>query len=140
MGHVNAARAVIHGWLGAEMTFYRHRLRGRPADRFSLRALPASKHAAVALAEWLSIRMPMMVSRLVRLPGAACRTGMTEAQQSKRESRSGFSRAEDVARKLSGAHTRRFLVLPHPRVAEYEQRRGRTGKTGWAGCVRPGAG
>jgi hypothetical protein len=49
---------------------------------------------------------------------------MTKPSSLKAGVSSNFLEPEDVAREIIEAlRTRRFLVLPHPKVAEYEQRR-----------------
>jgi hypothetical protein len=49
---------------------------------------------------------------------------------------SNFLEPEDVAREILDAlKARRFLVLPHPKVAEYEQRRA-ADRENWLGRMR----
>jgi len=83
-----------------------------------------TKHAAVALAEWLAItygrdgiRVSVLCPQAVRTamtaggPGVAGVDGMLEPEQV----------ADTVVQALA---EERFLVLPHPQVAEYVRRKG----------------
>jgi NAD(P)-dependent dehydrogenase (short-subunit alcohol dehydrogenase family) len=125
MGHVNAARAVIP------------RMASRRSGHFVITAsaaglltdfrcapYAASKHAAVALAEWLSITHSDAGVAISCVCPEGVRTGMTRPDSLKAGAAGNFLEPEQVAREIIEAlGTRRFLVLPHPRVAEYEQRR-----------------
>ena len=125
MGHVNAARAVIP------------RMASRRSGQFVITAsaaglltdfrcapYAASKHAAVALAEWLSITHFDDGIAVSCVCPEGVRTGMTRPDSLKTGAGGNFLEPEQVAREIIEAlETRRFLVLPHPRVAEYEQRR-----------------
>ncbi len=125
MGHVNAARFVIPRMA--------KRKRGHLVITASaaglltdLRCAPyaASKHAAVALAEWLSITHADDGVSISCVCPEGVRTGMTKPDSLKAGVSSNFLEPEDVAREILDAlKTRRFLVLPHPKVAAYEQRR-----------------
>jgi NAD(P)-dependent dehydrogenase (short-subunit alcohol dehydrogenase family) len=125
MGHVNAARFVIprmakrksgHLVITASAA-------GLLTD-FRCAPYAASKHAAVALAEWLSITHGDDGVSISCVCPEGVRTGMTRPDSLKAGVSSNFLEPEDVAREiLEAIKTRRFLVLPHPKVAEYEQRR-----------------
>jgi NAD(P)-dependent dehydrogenase (short-subunit alcohol dehydrogenase family) len=84
-----------------------------------------SKHAAVALAEWLSIRYGTEGVQVSCL----CPQGVKTAMNSdRRDGATGagqnFLEADAVAAEsLTGLAAGRFLILPHPEVATYEQRR-----------------
>ena len=125
LGHVNVARAVLP------------RMAARKAGRLvitasaaglltDLRCAPyaASKHAAVALAEWLAITHADDGIAVSCVCPEGVRTGMTRPDSVQAGASNNFLEPEDVARAILDAlATRRFLVLPHPRVAGYEQRR-----------------
>jgi NAD(P)-dependent dehydrogenase (short-subunit alcohol dehydrogenase family) len=125
MGHVNAARAVIP------------RMARRRSGHFVITAsaaglltdfrcapYAASKHAAVALAEWLSITHADDGISVSCVCPEGVRTGMTKPDSLKAGVLSQFLEPEDVAWEiLEALEGRRFLVLPHPKVAAYEQRR-----------------
>ena len=86
-----------------------------------------TKHAAVALAEWIAITHGDDGVRVSCLCPQGVRTPMTEAEgvlgvgQVKAL---GLMEPDEVAAAtLQALREDRFLVLPHPEVAEYEQRR-----------------
>ena len=90
-----------------------------------------TKHAVVALAEWLSITYHDEGLRVSCLCPQGVWTGMTGAAT--RDSsvvadatagRDGMLEPEDVAAVvLDAIREETFLILPHPEVASYEQRR-----------------
>src|SRR5882724_9667848 len=83
----------------------------------------ASKHAAVGLSEWLAIDAPEGVGISCVCPEGV-RTAMTRADSSRLAKDVAFLEAEDVAHIVLDAVERGdFLVLTHPRTAEYEERR-----------------
>ena len=86
-----------------------------------------TKHAAVALAEWVAITHGDDGVRVSCLCPQGVRTPMTEAEgvlgvgQVKAL---GLMEPDEVAATtLQGLREDRFLILPHPEVATYEQRR-----------------
>ena len=95
-----------------------------------------TKHAAVALAEWLSITHGDDGIKVSVLCPQAVRTAMTAGNPDGVASIDGMIEPEDVAEacvKAIAAET--FLILPHPEVLEYMRR-----KTGdydrWLGGMR----
>jgi NAD(P)-dependent dehydrogenase (short-subunit alcohol dehydrogenase family) len=85
-----------------------------------------SKHAAVAFAEWLSVNYAERGIRVSCLCPQGVRTPMLLGPSGDRQSflSEGSVSAEDVAGKVMEAiQAERFLVLPHPEVADYEQRK-----------------
>lgn len=125
MGHVNAARFVVPPMVkrGRGHLFITASAAGLLTD-FRCAPYAASKHAAVALAEWLSITHGDDGVKVSCVCPEGVRTGMTKPSSLKAGASSNFLEPEDVAREILAAlGTGRFLVLPHPRVAEYEQRR-----------------
>jgi NAD(P)-dependent dehydrogenase (short-subunit alcohol dehydrogenase family) len=85
-----------------------------------------SKHAAVAFAEWLSVNYGDRGIRVSCLCPQGVRTPMLLGPTGDRKSflLQGSVSAEDVAGKVMEAiEAERFLVLPHPEVADYEQRK-----------------
>ncbi|GHJ53696.1 dehydrogenase [Nonomuraea sp. TT08I-71] len=123
MAHVRAARLLVPAWVA------------RGAGRFVVTASAAgllttlgnpayavSKHGCVAFAEWLSAtyRHRGIVVQAVCPQGV--RTRMLDDSGPLRDllSRDGALTPEDVAEATWQAlHDDRFLVLPHPRVADY---------------------
>jgi NAD(P)-dependent dehydrogenase (short-subunit alcohol dehydrogenase family) len=137
MGHVNAARAVIPRMARRRNGHFivTASAAGLLTD-FRCAPYAASKHAAVALAEWLSITYADDGVSVSCVCPEGVRTGMTKPNSLKAGVSSGFLEPEDVAREIIEAlKTRRFLVLPHPRVAEYEQRRA-ADRENWLGRMR----
>jgi len=84
-----------------------------------------SKHAAVALAEWLSITYGhegIVVSALC--PQAVDTAMLGDTTSGGVAGLDGVLSAEAVAAAaLDGIRDERFLILPHPEVADYERRR-----------------
>lgn len=127
MAHVHIARELL----------------GRMADRGSGRlVLTASaaglltnmdsapytvtKHGTVALAEWLAIKHRDAGIRVSCLCPQGVRTAMTAHDPADSATRlaGAMIEPEDVAEAVTAALAEdRFLILPHPEVAEYERRR-----------------
>ena len=86
-----------------------------------------TKHAAVALAEWIAITHGDDGVRVSCLCPQGVRTPMTEGEGQLGVSQVrelGLMEPEEVAATtLTGLREDRFLILPHPEVAVYEQRR-----------------
>jgi NAD(P)-dependent dehydrogenase (short-subunit alcohol dehydrogenase family) len=125
MGHVNAARSVIPRMARrkAGHIVITASAAGLLTD-FRCAPYAASKHAAVALAEWLSITHADDGVSISCVCPEGVRTGMTRPDSLKAGVSSNFLEPEDVAREiLETLKTRCFLVLPHSKVAKYEQRR-----------------
>lgn len=137
MGHVNAARFVIPlmAKRGRGNLVITASAAGLLTD-FRCAPYAASKHAAVALAEWLSIIHGVDGVQISCVCPEGVRTGMTKPSSLAAGAASNFLEPEDVAREiLCAVGTGRFLVLPHPRVAEYEQRRA-SDRENWLGRMR----
>jgi NAD(P)-dependent dehydrogenase (short-subunit alcohol dehydrogenase family) len=129
MAHVYAARAVIPHMVergGGYLlnTASAAGLLSQPGDA----PYTVTKHAAVALAEWLAITYgdagikvsclcPMAVDTAMLGLGAEQAGGQAAAV-------TGVLNPEDVADTVvDGLREERFLILPHPDVALFEQRR-----------------
>jgi len=150
MGHVHAATALLPHWL--------ERGEGYLVTTASAAGLltmvgdapySATKHAAVGLAEWLSItygRRGVTVSCLcpqgVRTPmlfgtgdgTASPDDGATLAAETVKAQ--GVVEPEEVAEAVVAAvRSGQFLVLPHPEVADYEAARA-TQRERWLGGMR----
>lgn len=136
LGHVHAARTVLP------------RMAGRGAGYFVITASAAgllmdlrcapysvSKHAAVALAEWLAVAHAEDGIRVSCLCPEGVRTAMTRAD-SEASGAGDFLEPADVADALmEGLRAGRFLLLTHPRTAEYEARRA-TDRERWIAGMR----
>jgi NAD(P)-dependent dehydrogenase (short-subunit alcohol dehydrogenase family) len=124
-GHVNGARHVIPRMVkrGSGCFVITSSAAGLLTD---LRSAPytASKHAAVAIAEWLSIAHGEEGLLVSCVCPEGVRTGMTKIDSSKAGGAIEFLDPNEVAEIiLSELKKGHFLILPHPRVAEYEKRR-----------------
>jgi len=98
-----------------------------------------SKHAAVAFAEWLSVNYAERGIKVSCLCPQGVRTPMLLGPTGDRKSflSEGSVSAEDVAGKvMETIEAERFLVLPHPEVAEYEQRKAKDRDRWLAGMRR----
>jgi NAD(P)-dependent dehydrogenase (short-subunit alcohol dehydrogenase family) len=83
-----------------------------------------TKHAAVALAEWLSITHGDDGIKVTVLCPQAVRTAMTAGNPDGVASVDGMLEPEDVAGTcLEAIEAERFLVLPHPEVLDYMRRK-----------------
>lgn len=83
-----------------------------------------TKHAAVALAEWISITHGHEGIKVSVLCPQAVRTAMTAGNEQGVASVDGMLEPEHVAEAVTQAlDEERFLVLPHPEVADYMKRK-----------------
>ncbi|MHB2022041.1 MAG: SDR family oxidoreductase [Mycobacteriales bacterium] len=85
-----------------------------------------TKHAAVALAEWLALSYAGTGVRFGCLCPQGVRTAMTDRDDASSATRlaGAMLEPEDVVRSVWAAmDEERFLILPHPEVAEFERRR-----------------
>jgi NAD(P)-dependent dehydrogenase (short-subunit alcohol dehydrogenase family) len=132
MSHIYAARAVLPGMLERKEGYLVHTASAAGLlTQLGSAPYSVTKHAAVALAEWLSIThgdAGLRVSCLcpqgvwTNMTGAAVRDhGEVTASTAGRD---GMLEPEVVAEAVLDAMAEeRFLVLPHPEVATYERRR-----------------
>ena len=85
----------------------------------------ATKHAAVALAEWISITHGDEGIKVSVLCPQAVRTPMLTSGEGSAATVDGMIEPDEVAGVVIEAlDSERFLVLPHPEVAEYVRRKG----------------
>jgi NAD(P)-dependent dehydrogenase (short-subunit alcohol dehydrogenase family) len=126
MAHVHAARAVLPAML--------RRRRGYLLNTASAAGLltqigsapyAVTKHAAVAFAEWLSITHGEQGIKVSVLCPQAVRTNMTAgSEQGGVAGIDGMIEPEEAAEvTLQGLAEERFLILPHPTVLTYMQRK-----------------
>jgi NAD(P)-dependent dehydrogenase (short-subunit alcohol dehydrogenase family) len=129
MAHVYAARAVLPGMLARGEGYL---LNTASAAGLLTQADSApysvTKHAAVAFAEWLAIAYGGRGIRVSCLCPQGVRTPMLMAA-GPREGVGGFLQdgsisPEELAEAVvAGLAEERFLILPHPEVAEYMRRK-----------------
>ena len=139
MAHVYAARAVLPGMLKRGQGYLLQTasaagLLQMPGDA----AYTATKHAAVAFAESLAVTYANQGIKVSALCPQGVRTGMTE-NSAVQEVLSAFGKMispEEVAEAVvQGLAEERFLILPHPEVAQYEQGRA-ADRDGWLAGLR----
>jgi NAD(P)-dependent dehydrogenase (short-subunit alcohol dehydrogenase family) len=127
MHHVWAARSLLPGWLARGHGYF-----GVTASAAGLLGQIGSapytvtKHAAVAFAEWMSITYGDQGVRVSCLCPQGVNTPLLGADAASAVVRSaGVVLEPDVVAQcvVDAITEERFLVLPHPEVAEYEQRK-----------------
>lgn len=138
LSHVYAARHLVPRWQNRGAGYFLATasaaglLTNIGAAQYSV-----TKHAAVAFAEWLSITYGDEGIKVSCL----CPQGVLTPILEKEGETSDYLRAtaitpEAVAESvLAGLHDERFLILPHPQVAQYEQRRAED-RDGWLEAMR----
>jgi len=83
-----------------------------------------TKHAAVALAEWIAITHGHQGIKVSVLCPQAVRTDMIAGHEGAVASVDGIMEPDQVAEAVvHGLAAEKFLILPHPEVAEYMQRK-----------------
>ena len=125
MAHVYAARAVIPGMVerGSGYLVNTSSAAGLLTHIHSA-TYAVTKHAAVAFAEYLSIRYGPRGVRVSVLCPQAVRTAMTAGQEDGVASVDGMIEADEVADCVVATMEREeFLILPHPVVREYVKRK-----------------
>ena len=125
MAHVYAARAVVPGMVerGSGYLVNTSSAAGLLTHIHSA-TYAVTKHAAVAFAEFLSIHYGDKGIRVSVLCPQAVRTAMTAGQEAGVASVDGMIEAEEVAECVIEAMDREaFLILPHPVVRDYMQRK-----------------
>jgi NAD(P)-dependent dehydrogenase (short-subunit alcohol dehydrogenase family) len=133
MSHVYAARAVLPGMVARGEGYLLHTA-SAAGLLTQLGAAPysMSKHAAVAIAEWIAITYGDAGVKVSCLCPQAVRTEITAflgiepggGDDGSHAGNDGVLEPADVARVVvEGLRDERFLILPHPEVEEYERRR-----------------
>src|SRR5579863_7102907 len=127
MGHVYAARAVLPGML-ARREGYLLQTISAAGLLTMLGSAPYSvtKHAALGLAEWLSITYGDQGVKV----SALCPLGVKTRMLDRAEFGGGSFLLEDAMEPdevaeavVHGLHAEHFLITPHPKVLEYLQRK-----------------
>ena len=128
MPHVYAARAVVPGMLErGEGYLLQTASAAGLLNHFESAPYAVSKHAVVALAEWLAITYADRGIKVSCLCPQGVRTRMLLGEDGGRESflLAGAVEPEDAAEAvIRGIDAERFLILPHPEVAEFYRRKG----------------
>ena len=128
MAHVIACRHLVPRWTerGSGHLLVTASAAGLLTN-FGTASYAVTKHAAVALAEWIAITHGDDGVRVSCLCPQGVRTPMTENEDAvavEQVRALGLMEPEEVAAvTLQGLREDRFLILPHPEVATYERRR-----------------
>ncbi len=126
MSHIYASRALLPGMLErGEGYLLSTASAAGLLTQIGSAPYAVTKHAAVALAEWLSVTYGDRGIRVSVLCPQAVRTAMTAGSQGGGVAGiDGMLEPEDVAETVVQAIAdERFLILPHPTVAEYMRRK-----------------
>jgi NAD(P)-dependent dehydrogenase (short-subunit alcohol dehydrogenase family) len=138
MAHVYAVRAVLPGMLARGGGYLLHTASAAGLlSQIGSATYSVSKHAVVALAEWLSITHAEQGIKVSVLCPQAVRTNMLAgAEDGSVAGVDGVLEPEQVAQSVvDGLADERFLILPHPQVAEYFRRKA-TDYDRWLGGMR----
>lgn len=128
MAHVIACRHLVPRWVqrGSGHLLVTASAAGLLTN-FGTASYAVTKHAAVGLAEWIAITHGDDGVRVSCLCPQGVRTPMTENEGAVAVDQVralGLIEPEEVAEvTLQALREDRFLILPHPEVATYEQRR-----------------
>jgi NAD(P)-dependent dehydrogenase (short-subunit alcohol dehydrogenase family) len=127
LAHVYAARALIPGWVARGEGYLLHTA-SAAGLLTGIGQLPYSvtKHGVVALAEWLSITYGDAGVKVSCLCPQGVRTNMllSGGEDDSNFLLPGSKSPEEVADVVvQGLADEHFLILPHPEVAEYFQRK-----------------
>ncbi|HKY06412.1 MAG TPA: SDR family oxidoreductase [Blastocatellia bacterium] len=125
MAHVYAARVVLPRMLKrGEGYLLQTASAAGLLSQIGSAPYSVTKHAAVSFAEWLAITYGERGIKVSCLCPQGVRTRMLEEAEKGEFLREGALEPEEVARVVVEALAEeRFLVLPHPEVAEYFQRK-----------------
>jgi NAD(P)-dependent dehydrogenase (short-subunit alcohol dehydrogenase family) len=132
--HIYAARAVLPGMLARGEGYLLHTASAAGLlTQLGSAPYSVTKHAVVGLAEWLSIthgdagvRVSCLCPQAVEtaMTGGARAGGRRAGDGASGAARDGILAPTEVARAVvAGLDAEEFLILPHPEVATYEQRR-----------------
>jgi NAD(P)-dependent dehydrogenase (short-subunit alcohol dehydrogenase family) len=127
--HVLAARRLLPGWLSrGEGYFVATASAAGLLTQIGSAPYAVTKHAAVAFAEWLSVTYGERGIRVSCLCPMGVRTAMTEGDELAHrvvKSAGAMLEPEEVADVVVAAIDReQFLILPHPEVLTFFQRKG----------------
>ncbi len=126
MAHLYAARAVLPGMVSRGQGYLLQTASAAGLlTELSSAPYSVTKHAVVALAEWLSITYGDRGIKVSCICPQGVRTRMLESDHPvARMLEPSAVDAEEVAEKaVEGLREERFLILPHPEVADFVRRR-----------------
>jgi NAD(P)-dependent dehydrogenase (short-subunit alcohol dehydrogenase family) len=125
MAHVLAARALLPGMIARKSGYFLITASAAGLlSQIGSSAYSTTKHAAVGFAESLAIAHGEQGIGVSVLCPQGVLTNMTRGQGDTPQSTDGMLQPEDVAEcVLQGLKDERFLILPHPQVLTYMQRK-----------------
>jgi NAD(P)-dependent dehydrogenase (short-subunit alcohol dehydrogenase family) len=125
MAHVYAARAVLPSMLARGEGYFLSTVSAAGLlSQVGSAPYAVTKHAALAFSEWLSITYGDRGVRVSCLCPQGVRTGMLNESSGPAFLLEGALEPEVVAeRTVEGIRDERFLILPHPEVMTYFQRK-----------------
>jgi len=138
MAHAYAARAVLPGMLARGGGYLLHTASAAGLlSQIGSATYSVTKHAVVALAEWLSITHGEQGIKVSVLCPQAVRTNMIAGtEEGGVAGVDGVIEPEQVAQTvIEGLADERFLILPHPQVADYVRRKA-TNRDRWLAGMR----
>ena len=124
MAHVYAARALLPGWLARGEGYLLHTasaaglLTGLGTAPYSV-----TKHGVVALAEWISITHGDAGVKVSCLCPQGVRTNMLAGAGNSFLDATAIEPEELAEVVVAGLREERFLILPHPEVLDFFQRK-----------------
>jgi NAD(P)-dependent dehydrogenase (short-subunit alcohol dehydrogenase family) len=126
--HVLAARALLPGWLArGEGYFVATASAAGLLTQIGSAPYAVTKHAAVAFAEWLSVTYGDRGIRVSCLCPMGVRTAMLQGEELSHrvvKAAGEVLEPEEVADTvIAGIDAERFLILPHPEVLTFFQRK-----------------
>jgi NAD(P)-dependent dehydrogenase (short-subunit alcohol dehydrogenase family) len=126
MAHVFAARALLPQWIARGSGYFLNTVSAAGLlSQIGSATYSASKHGAIGFAESLAITHRDQGIKVSVLCPQAVRTAMIGDEPEKGSaSVDGILSTDEVAESVvRGLEAERFLILPHPNVAEYIQRK-----------------
>jgi NAD(P)-dependent dehydrogenase (short-subunit alcohol dehydrogenase family) len=125
MAHVYAARALLPGMIARGSGYFLNTASAAGLlSQIGSAGYSTTKHAAVGFAESLAITHGDQGIRVSVLCPQGVATNMTAGQGDTPQAADGMLQPEQVAEDVVQAiRAERFLILPHPQVAQYMQRK-----------------
>jgi NAD(P)-dependent dehydrogenase (short-subunit alcohol dehydrogenase family) len=128
MAHIHAARAVLPQMLARGDGYFVNTVSAAGLlSQIGSAPYAVTKHAAIGFAEWMSITYGDRGIKVSCICPQGVQTNMLLGENGERKGflQDGSVTAEHVAQTtLQGVADERFLILPHPEVLEYYQRKG----------------